>query len=95
MPDIPSGFDAKRPVRAAIREEGAWVNVYFAFTHTMEGAKLVMSIRKDIVKTNPDIVDAVKKLAGLMVSSWVHDMGLEVKSVSEERPPEHERSGHD
>jgi hypothetical protein len=36
------------PIRLALREEGAWINVYLAESGTMEGAILVATLRSSV-----------------------------------------------
>jgi hypothetical protein len=81
------------PIRLAIRSEGEFVNAYHAETGTMKGALLLGSIRRTLLRQQPDLFDTWKSLMSKAYSQMIED-ALSVKPTMIEEPaPEHERAG--
>jgi hypothetical protein len=83
------------PVRLAIRTEGAWINVYFAKSSTMDGAILVATLRATIAEmpgAHEVFLAFVQKVARVIVEDSLGEgacTGIDLQVA-----PEHERSGH-
>ena len=80
--------------RLAFRREGGMLNTYYARVGTMEGALLVASIKMSLIEARPDIFDRYKAIMTDALGAAVEAVsGGAVKLWSEQRAPEHERSG--
>lgn len=78
-------------MRLAFREEGEFVNCYLADMGTMEGAKLLASMRKPILD---EVWQEWKKLMQKQLTAAIAEVfGDIVDHFEEERAPEHERNG--
>lgn len=87
--------DPSRPIRIAIRAEGASINAYLAQTGTMEGARVVASISREIAVL-PGVFDSFRATMELAITEAMklHLGPGAVHSVETGQAPEHERAGH-
>lgn len=83
-----------KPFRVAFRAEGEWINVYLAALETMEGALLLASLRKSLIRDDMAFA-GYKDLMRQMVGQCCADfLGAGSIRTEEEAAPEHERAGH-
>lgn len=84
----------RMPCRLAIREEGKWVNAYFAIDNTMEGARFLGSL--DIGLAGDEKIFSAWKALMHDALSLIIEKIVGVKPVfgGEEKAPEHERAGN-
>lgn len=80
-------------LRVAIRAEGEYVNAYVAERDTMEGAELLMSIRRSLCARFPQTFDAFKANASAALQLMLESRGIHVVAMVDEPAPEHERTG--
>lgn len=81
-------------MRMAVREEGETIHAYVAQTHTMDDAWSVLTMDHAIGQL-PGVHEAFMALVEAIGKATAEAMtGLEVCSVHNEEPPEHERAGH-
>jgi hypothetical protein len=84
--------DHKQIGRLAIREEGLWVNAYYAMPGTMEGSILIASVRVTAAE-RAGVLGAFKDLGRAIVGEIVfEETGVRPAWGDEERAPEHERA---
>lgn len=80
-------------LRLAIRREGASVNAYLATTESMKDARFLGSIAFDVAQRE-EYFDAWKALMTKVMTDAVQFVFGETPTVSEQKAPEHERSGN-
>lgn len=80
-------------IRLAIRTEGEWLRAYLAYKDHMEGAKLLGSILKGACERDDSVWQAWKAVMTSVMSNAVEDVFGERPDVTEQKAPEHERSG--
>lgn len=83
--------------RIAIRDEGEFVNGYFAGLDSMDGALLLLSIRRASMSKTPGAFEAFQALLELMMSEAITaKLGIPPDGISYdvEPAPEHEKAGH-
>lgn len=82
------------PYRIALREEGEQVNAYFARTETMEGAQLVMSLRRDIACLEPVREGLMLLTQAIAIAMVERITDKPVIGIDISQAPEHERWGN-
>lgn len=81
--------------RVAMRHEGSNINVYYAKTHTMQGAILLLSAPVSVASLPGvrDLMLDIGRQAMREITKEIH--GVDVTKWNDpETAPEHERSGH-
>lgn len=82
-------------IRLALREEGNFWNAYLALADTMEGAKLIGTIKIGAVAQDPKIKKDFMKLMQRVLANAIKDTtGQKPKEWDVGPAPESERSGH-
>jgi len=82
-------------IRLALRQEGDWWNAYLALADTMEGAKLIGTIKIGAVANDPKIKKDFMKLMQRVLANAIKDTtGTKPKDWDIGPAPEAERSGH-
>ena len=85
--------DHKQIGRLAIRDEGEWINAYYAMPGTMDGSILLASLRRTAAD-RPGVFDAFKDLGRTIVGEILfEEIGARPAWGGEDRAPEHERAG--
>lgn len=80
--------------RMAIRDEGNFVNVYYALPGTMKGAKPLISVDRGAALL-PGVRDKIIALGQQIVGELIFEVsGARPTWGAPERAPEHERAGH-
>ena len=83
------------PFRIAFREEGKFVNVYFARQGSMEGAFLLGSCARSILNIGPEQFEKFKSIFEAGMAVCIKDvMGCDVAKFETGPAPDHERAGH-
>jgi len=86
--------DSLRPYRVAVREDGEFVNAYFAKADTLDGAWLVASISKTVLELEPVAWQVFQEFMKCVASTLVEKAtGARVVDVIVGPGPAHERSG--
>jgi hypothetical protein len=81
--------------RVAFREEGDYVNAYFAAADTMDGALLVSSMRRALLQEDPALWEAWRELMRDVFAAFFKRRGMTVGGPWREfRAPEHEKTGN-
>lgn len=84
-----------KPFRIAIRTEGEFVNAYWARSSTMDGAKLCMSIDRqlcDVPMIREGFMLVAEAVARHLVQGTLRP-GQSISRVEFEAAPEHEKAG--
>jgi hypothetical protein len=81
-------------LRAAIRQEGEFINAYLAPLHSMDGAQLLASIRTAACRIDPQAFDDFKHMVSACVQRQVAAATGSAPRMEERTAPEHERAGH-
>jgi len=82
-------------IRLALRQEGDWWNAYLALADTMDGAKLIGTIKIGAVAQDPKIKKDFMKLMQRVLANAIRDTtGQKPKEWDIGPAPESERSGH-
>jgi len=82
-------------IRLALREEGNFWNAYLALADTMEGAKLIGTIKIGAVAQDPKIKKDFMKLMQRVLANAIKDTtGMKPTDWETGPAPERERSGH-
>ena len=82
-------------IRLALRREGDWWNAYLAHADTMEGAKLIGTIKIGAVAQDPKIKKDFMRLMQRVLANAIKDVSGKKPTEWETGPaPESERSGH-
>lgn len=79
--------------RVAFREEGEWVNAYFASPETMEGAVLMASIRRTVLDADrPRAFDTFHALLRQSMTQMCVGIGAPPSSWKVNQAPDHEKT---
>jgi hypothetical protein len=80
-------------IKIKVREEGSHVNAYIEVPGDQEQLH-VASVRKALLEAHPQLFDLFHDFAVEIVKAIIGSIGGEVRSVTTEAAPEHERAGH-
>jgi hypothetical protein len=85
-------MNARAPFRLAFREEGQWVNCYFAKEGTMDGAILMASVLKNVLTVQrwDEYCAMMQAALGELMTDVA---GVDAIDFIAEPAAEHERSG--
>lgn len=87
MPNVEVG-------RIAFRQEGSYINCYFAPPDTMKDAVHIASVLRSACDRDDRVLEAFKALGQLIISATLKQVvGREPDEFRESPAPEHERSG--
>lgn len=83
--------------KMAIRHEGQSINAYIVL---QAGAPRdewiqVASLRTTVADMHPTVFDEFQAFATKLLVVVLEGVGATIESIKTERPPEHERAGHD
>lgn len=80
--------------RIAFRQEGSYINCYFAAPDTMKDAVHIASVLRSACERDDRVFAAFKALGQLIVSATMKQaIGREPDEFHDQPAPEHERSG--
>lgn len=84
----------RAPFRIAFREEGEFVNAYYALPGTMDGALLIASVKVGALRQTPGAFEDYQALVRKIVAQLCREAGVPITDEWTTGPaPTHERTG--
>ncbi len=89
---LPTGAPLYR--RIAFRDEGDFVNAYFAHLGSMESACFISSMRRELLVEDPDLWEAWRGILAVAYRAYcLRHAGVDPGELEEKVGPAHERTG--